>query len=184
MLLAATPLTIARYKREEIPMATKTKTATRNRTTRTAGTDRQAGTAGTAKTTEKDIVKLEKRFWQALQDGDVESALEMTDDPCFLTGAQGMSSIDHETFRSMMQDAPYTLDAFELGDDIQVKILGDDVAIVAYHVKEEMTVEGKPLTLEAADASTWVRRDGRWVCALHTESILGDPFGRDRGKVK
>ena len=44
----------------------------------------------------------------------------------------------------------------------------------------KLTVDGKPLTLEAADASTWVRRDGRWLCALHTESILGDSFGRDR----
>jgi hypothetical protein len=25
-----------------------------------------------------------------------------------------------------------------------------------------------------------VRRNGQWVCALHTESMLGDPFGRDR----
>jgi hypothetical protein len=41
-------------------------------------------------------------------------------------------------------------------------------------------VDGKAVTLDAADASTWVRRDGRWRCALHTESIQGDPFGRDR----
>jgi len=56
----------------------------------------------------------------------------------------------------------------------------DDVAVVAYKVREQLTVDGKPLTLDAADASTWVRRDGRWLCALHTESIAGDPFGRDR----
>jgi hypothetical protein len=59
-------------------------------------------------------------------------------------------------------------------------MLGDDVAIVAYKVKEDMTVEGKPLQLEAADTSTWVRKDGRWLCALHTEALTGDPFGRDR----
>jgi hypothetical protein len=135
-------------------------------------------------TAEKDIVKLEKKFWQALKEGDVDAALALTDDPCILTGAQGISSIDHETFKKMMSDASYTLDSFELGDDIEVKMFGDDVAIVAYKVSEDMTVDGKPLTLEAADASTWVRRNNHWVCALHTESILGDPFGRDRGKVK
>jgi hypothetical protein len=31
-----------------------------------------------------------------------------------------------------------------------------------------------------ADASPWVQRDRRWVCALHTESIAGDPFGRGK----
>jgi hypothetical protein len=34
--------------------------------------------------------------------------------------------------------------------------------------------------MKAADSSTWVRRDGRWVCAVRTESLSGDPFGRDR----
>jgi len=47
-------------------------------------------------------------------------------------------------------------------------------------VKEVLTVEGKPVTIDASDSSTWVRRDGNWVCALHTEALTGDPFGRDR----
>ncbi len=38
----------------------------------------------------------------------------------------------------------------------------------------------KPVELDAADASTWVRRSGKWLCALHTESIAGDSYGRDR----
>ena len=45
---------------------------------------------------------------------------------------------------------------------------------------EELTVDGKPLQLEAADASVWIKRDGHWRCAVHTESVKGDPFGRDR----
>jgi hypothetical protein len=64
--------------------------------------------------------------------------------------------------------------------DDQVRQLGDDVAVVAYTVHEKLTVDGQPVTLDAADASTWVRRNGRCVCALHTESVKGDPFGRDR----
>jgi hypothetical protein len=59
-------------------------------------------------------------------------------------------------------------------------MIHDDVALVAYKVVEELIVEGKPVTLDAADSSVWVRRDGRWRCALHTESVAGDPFGRDR----
>ena len=59
-------------------------------------------------------------------------------------------------------------------------MLGDEVAIVAYKVHEELTVEGEKVVIDAADASTWIRRDGAWVCALHTEAITGDPFGRDR----
>jgi hypothetical protein len=60
------------------------------------------------------------------------------------------------------------------------KTITNDVAVVAYKIREDLTVEGRPVTLEDTDASTWVRRDGQWLCALHTESILGDSFGRDR----
>jgi hypothetical protein len=43
-----------------------------------------------------------------------------------------------------------------------------------------LMVEGQQVALEANDASVWVRRDGKWLCAMHTESLAGDPFGRDR----
>jgi uncharacterized protein (TIGR02246 family) len=134
----------------------------------------------TDKAIEAEILTLEQRYWQAIQDKDVEAALRLTADPCIVTGAQGAAAIDRKTFETMMKSSTWTLRRFEIKPGAQVRLLTDDVAIVAYQVHEELTVEGKPLTLDAADASTWVRRDGAWRCALHTESIAGDPFGRDR----
>jgi uncharacterized protein (TIGR02246 family) len=132
---------------------------------------------------ERELVGLEKKYWQAIIDKDFEAALELTDDPCIVAGAQGVASIGRKEFEGMMKSEQWTLNKFEL-DDIQVRMLGDDTAVVAYKVKEQLTVEGKPLTLEAADASTWVRKNGHWVCALHTEALAGDPFGRDRKAVR
>lgn len=137
----------------------------------------------TPQAAEKELVQLEKRYWQALKEKDVDTALRLTDDGCILTGAQGIARIDPETFKSMMKDASWSLNAYDVSD-VQVRLLSDDVAIVAYKVTENLTVEGKPVKLEAADSSTWVRRDGRWVCALHTEAITGDPWGRDRQPVQ
>ena len=105
--------------------------------------------------------------------------MRLTDDECVVTGAQGVAKINKQALGSMLKQASYTLNDFQLKDQ-QVRLLSDDIAIVAYKVHEDLTVDGKPVKLEAADASTWVRRNGRWVCALHTESISGDPFGRDR----
>lgn len=134
-------------------------------------------------TIEAELLDLEKRYWQAIKDQDVEAAMRLTDDRCIVTGAQGIGLIDRDTLAAMMKTTAYTLNRFELKDGAQVRLLRDDVAIVAYQVHEELTVDGKPLTLDAADASTWVRRNGRWLCALHTESIAGDPFGRDRQRI-
>jgi len=130
--------------------------------------------------TEQELLALERRYWRALQDKDVDSALELTADPCIITGAQGVGSVDRAAYKSMMKNATWEIVDFDIGDDVQVQILSDDAAIVAYTVHERLTVEEQPVAISAADASLWIRRDARWLCALHTESIAGDPFGRDR----
>jgi len=136
--------------------------------------------ATATKTVEAELLSLEKRYWQALKDQDAETAMRLTDEPCIVTGAQGVGAIDRKTLGAMVKSASYTLLRFDIKPGAQVRLLSDDVAIVAYQVHEELTVDGKPVALDAADSSTWVRRDGHWLCAMHTEAIAGDPFGRDR----
>jgi len=128
---------------------------------------------------EAQLLDHEKQYWQAIKDRDVQAAMRLTDDPCIVTGAQGVARITREAFAGMLQAGGWTLHEVTLSD-VQVRVLSEDVAIVAYKIKELLTVDGKPLTLEAADSSTWVRREGQWMCALHTETLAGDPFGRDR----
>jgi uncharacterized protein (TIGR02246 family) len=130
--------------------------------------------------TEQELVELEKKYWQALKEEDVETCLELTHDPCIVTGSMGVMSLDKKAFREMMsKEQTYKINDYDL-KDVNVRLLSDDVAIVAYKVHEDLTVDGKPVSLDAADGSTWIKRNGKWVCALHTESIAGDPFGRDR----
>jgi uncharacterized protein (TIGR02246 family) len=128
---------------------------------------------------EAQLLDLEKQYWTAIRNRDVQAAMRLTDDPCIVTGAQGVGRISQKAFAEMLQAGGWTLHTFDLSD-VQVRVLTEDVAILAYKVKETMTVEGKPITLEASDSSTWVKREGNWVCALHTEALVGDPFGRDR----
>lgn len=134
----------------------------------------------TTGTVDAELLGLENRYWQAIQDKDVEAAMRLTDETCIVTGAQGAAAIDRKMFEAMMKSDSWTLHRFQIKPGALVRMVTDDVAIVAYQVHEELTVDGKPVAFDAADASTWVRRDGRWLCALHTESIAGDAFGRDR----
>jgi hypothetical protein len=81
----------------------------------------------------------------------------------------------------MTTEGKWQLDEYTFDEsNAQVRMLSDDVAIVAYKVNERVTVDGKKLPVEAHDASVWVKRDGKWLCALHTESLSGDPYGRDK----
>jgi hypothetical protein len=130
----------------------------------------------TTKAVEQELLELEKQYWQAMKDKDADTAMRLSDDPCLIAGPVGIMRIDRQALKGMLKAASYTLNNFSIGD-AQVQMLGDEIAVVAYNVHEELTVEGKPVSLDAADASTWVRRNGRWVCALHAESLKGDPFG-------
>lgn len=132
-------------------------------------------------TVETELLELENRYWQAIKDQDVEAAMRLTDFPCLVAGATGVGLIDKETFRKMMSGASWTLHEFEIKDS-KVRLANDDVALVAYKVHEDLTVDGGKASLDAADTSVWVRRGGQWRCALHTESLAGDPYGRDKRK--
>jgi hypothetical protein len=127
----------------------------------------------------KELLELENRYWRAMQDGDSKTAMRLSADPCIVTGAQGVGQVDRKTMGKLLDGAKWKLDAFTLSEPV-ARALTDDVAVIAYKVHEELTVDGKAIEFEAADSSTWVRREGEWVCAVHTEALAGDPFGRDR----
>ena len=128
---------------------------------------------------ENELIELETQFWNSMKKKDVQAAARLADDPCIVTRAQGVAQIEKTTFVKMMESGNWTLHDFRI-DEAKVQRLSADVAIIGYKVHEELTVDGKPVALDAVDASTWVKKNGRWVCAMHTESILGDPYGRDR----
>ncbi len=126
-----------------------------------------------------EIIALENRFWQSMIDKDVDEAAAMLAPACVVTGAQGVATIDHKTFSKMMSGGQWDLKEFLL-EDIQVVFPDENIAIIGYKVREHVHVEGRSLILEAADTSIWIKQNGTWLCASHTEAILGDPFGRDR----
>ena len=133
----------------------------------------------TERTTE--LLENERRFWNAMRDKDGEAASEMTADNCIVVGAQGVSAIDPKTMAQLTKEGEWELERYTFDESTaQVQFLSDDVALVAYNVKEKLKVDGKPLNLDANDASVWVRKNGEWLCAMHTESLSGDPFGRDK----
>ena len=136
--------------------------------------------ATTSNTIETEILDLERQYWQAMRERDVRTAVSLTDFPCLIAGASGARSVDQASYEQMMTGGSWQIHDAEIEDGAEVRQLTDDVAVIVYGVREEMTVEGKPLTLRAFDSSVWVRRRDGWRCAMHTESVAGDGFGRDR----
>lgn len=125
----------------------------------------------------QEVLALEKKFWDCIKEKDSATAVSMSDDPCVVVGAQGIGEVDKTTLARMLEGDASQLNDYAF-DDIHVRHITDDVVVVAYKVKEGLVVEGKDVNLQAFDSSVWVRREGQWVCAVHSESIAGDPYGR------
>lgn len=121
----------------------------------------------------RDLVELEQRFWQALVDEDADTAVSLLADPALLVSDHGPMKFDHATYREMASKGPLMVRHYQLGE-MEVLFPRPDVAVLTYQVTQ--TIAGRnsseATTQQMADSSTWVRRDGRWVCALHTETPL------------
>jgi len=100
------------------------------------------------KAIENELLALEKKYWQAIKDKDFEAAISMTDDPCIVSGAQGIGSIPRSAFEKMMKTPAYQLEEFKVDEDVKVRLL-TTMWRSAYKVHEKLTVDGKPVTLDA-----------------------------------
>jgi hypothetical protein len=130
---------------------------------------------------EVEILDLERRYWQAMRERDVPTAVSLTEFPCLIAGASGVMAVDQATYEKMMTGGAWRIHEAEIEDGARVRQLTDEVAVIVYGVREKMTtVEGKPLSLHAFDSSVWVRRGDGWRCAMHSESVAGEESGRDR----
>src|SRR5262245_59582808 len=102
----------------------------------------------TAVSAEQEILELEKSYWQAIKDRNVDAAMRLTDDPCLLAGAHGASRVDMAQFPNIMRSAKYTLHSFDL-KDAHVRVVNHNTALTVYNVHEELTVDGKAVSMDA-----------------------------------
>jgi hypothetical protein len=135
-------------------------------------------------TRRRELLELEHAFWNAMKLRDGDTCAKLSDQTAIVVGPQGIMELAKQELGRMMEaDAGWKLEGFNLDPKtVKMKLVADDVAVVAYEVEEKVVVDGQAETLRAFDTTVWVRKLGRWVCALHTETLAGDPFGRDRTK--
>lgn len=120
-----------------------------------------------------EIISLEKKFWTAMQNHDLQTALSLTDFPCVVAGANGLSAVNKEEFEKMFNSNEGAIRDFKFDENsLEVRELSPDAAVVAYKVHTTFTKNGESRSIDAIDTSTWIKKDNKWVCAMHTETEL------------
>lgn len=126
----------------------------------------------TAEHATQQLIELEKKYWQAMQDHDLKTAVSLTDFPCIVAGERGVQAIDQKQFEQMFNSHNEDIVEFDFEDTPEVRMLGPDTAVIAYKIQSVVNKEGQERPMKAIDTSTWIRRGEKWVCAMHTEIML------------
>ena len=125
------------------------------------------------KPSKDEIIGLEKSYWDAIKRKDGTRTAELSGKTSLVTGAQGLMSVAKSKMGKMTEEGQWTLESYAF-DDVAVSTPTPDVAIIAYTVRQKVTMDGKQQEMHAADSSTWIRGANGWECHAHSETILGD----------
>jgi ketosteroid isomerase-like protein len=120
-------------------------------------------------TRSNEIERLEHAFWQSLVDRDADAARGMLAPQALMVGADGTMRFDPAQYEKMLLDPDHGLLEYTLSD-MDVLFPSDDTAIATYRAHQKMEMGGREMEQDVVDTSTWVRVDGGWKCAAHTES--------------
>jgi ketosteroid isomerase-like protein len=123
--------------------------------------------------TKDEIVALEKSYWDAIKAKDGRRTAKLSGDTALVTGARGVMSIPKAKMGKMTEEGNWTLDSYAF-DEVEVSTPAPDVAIIAYTVRQKVTMDGNAQEMRAADSSTWVRGADGWECHAHSETFLTD----------
>jgi len=130
---------------------------------------------------DQELLALERSYWDALKARDARTVGRMTAEQCTVAGASGASIVNPQSMGKLVDAATYTIRDYRVDpQSVHVNRISDDVVAISYGVHEDLEVDGKPVKLDAFDSSVWKITENGWVCVLHTESIKGDAYGRDR----
>ena len=121
--------------------------------------------------TKEEIVALETSYWDAMKAKDGRRTAELSAKSSLVTGARGVSRIAKDKMAKMTEEGNWTLESYAF-EDVEVSTPAPDVAVIAYTVRQDVTMDGKSGSLLSADSSTWIRGTNGWECHAHSETFL------------
>jgi ketosteroid isomerase-like protein len=121
--------------------------------------------------TTDEIVALEKSYWDAVKSKDGRRTSELSAKSSLVTGARGVMRIGKDKMGEMTEEGNWSLESYAF-DDVEVSTPAPDVALIAYTVEQNVTMDGKAKKMRAADSSVWIRGSNGWECHAHSETVL------------
>jgi hypothetical protein len=122
--------------------------------------------------THAEAIALETSYWDALKRKDGKTAAGLSAASCIVAGSRGVTRIDKHEMAGMTEAGDWTLRSYAF-EDMEVAMPAPGMFIIAYTVRQKVSIGGENKEFRAADVSIWVRGPTGWECHAHSESILG-----------
>ncbi|MES2238983.1 MAG: nuclear transport factor 2 family protein [Bacteroidota bacterium] len=129
---------------------------------------------------ETQIIDLEKKYWQGMENHDFETVKALTRFPCIIASKNGVSSIDEATFKMMFESGKGNKIKVVDISNVETQMAGKDAAIIAYQIELGMADQKQKSPMKYACTSTWVKENNNWFCTLHTESEIAEANADDK----
>lgn len=120
-------------------------------------------------TAASDIMKLETEFWQSMVDAKPKQAAALLTQKATNVAMFGIHHFSPAEYIRMAEEGPAKVTGFSFSNE-NVLFPTPDVAIATYEVAQAFEVNGQPQEMVCLDSTTWVRVDGKWLAAAHTET--------------
>jgi hypothetical protein len=116
-----------------------------------------------------EIIRLEQKAWEAIRKKDRAALASIVADDYLDFGSDGRVDKAHSISEGWMDQD--TLTDFAL-EDVQVKLLDKDVALITYRANYRQVSKGESSTGSGFYSGTYVHRDGKWLAVFTQDSNL------------
>jgi len=129
----------------------------------------------TATSLDRELLEVEKAYWDAIQKKDRAAIQRLTGDTFIITMGEGITPMTSDEFTEMMLSGETKIRSYKLDEQgARVSRPVDDVAIIAYRARMDYERQGKPNSLDAFYTTTWVRQGERWRAVASSESPVAN----------
>lgn len=115
------------------------------------------------------LAKLEKDSWEAAKQQDRDFFQSYMADDFLGIYADGLTVTKQELIKNL---ADFKVTSYSM-EDVKLRRVNQEAAFVLYRLKYDGLVGGKPVKIEAIQASSlYVLRDGKWLEVFYQETEL------------
>lgn len=122
----------------------------------------------------KELVEMERDFWQAMVDRDWEFCRRAMADDVLVVSAQGI--MGKEEILAMLADPRGRMVKYHT-DEPTVRELSDDSALLSYRAQMTGEYDGKQMEMDIYASTIYVFRHGQWLAAFHQETPVQPMMG-------